>query len=343
MTTLLFWIILILFALSTLLTIYFKRAPHGWIQFRTGLVLKFMPSLDAQPVVPLRHSLEAFVKKQFPKIVKSLPVDSVEDQKLPTRHGDITVRIYNCNDKNPTHNIVFIHGGGWAVGSIDTYEEICRRLAIESNLPVISLDYSLAPEYKFPHAHEECIDAVEWIVKNATQWGLNDLPVILIGDSAGGNLIISTTYGCNEETKKRIEKLIPVYPAVDGTRSDYFSIQNYGEHYYLTNKSMAQFTEALINHEDELKDLKLSPIHEQPVSTFPEMFVITAEFDPLRDQGEAFAAKLKSEGNEVISKRYKGTIHAFFGMKDFGSQGVKAISDIRNFINDLPIDDLRKI
>ena len=332
MVSIFFWIVGIIVVFFFGVVLYLKKAPHGWIQARTGLVLKFFPSLDSQPVVQLRNSLEEFVKKQRTKILKSLPVDQVRDVQIPTRHGSIGARIYDQGIVTASHKIIFIHGGGWCVGSINTYDEQCRQLTRVTNLPVISLNYSLAPEHKFPHAHEECLDAVEWIIRNSKDLGLSNSPNILIGDSAGGNLIISTCYNLKDELVAEIDKIIPVYPVTDSLSKDYYSSKNYGHGYYLTNKAMSQFTEGLISNESDLQDIRLSPINYNADQSFPDMFLITAEYDPLRDQGEAFARKLKSEGRLVTAKRYKGTIHAFFGLKDFGSQGINAIHDINRYI-----------
>ncbi len=336
-------IIVLIFVITGAIILYLKKVPHGWVQWRSGVVLKFLPPLDSLPVIELRQSLEDFVRKQYPKIISSLPVHEITDVEIPTRHGQIGARIFNENGTDPSHNIIFIHGGGWCVGSVDTYEESCRRLARQTRLPVISLDYSLAPEFKFPHAHEECLDAVAWISKNSPQLGLNHLPLALIGDSAGGNLIISTMYDSAPEVRSTIKKMIPVYPAVDSLNSDYYSNKAFAKGYYLTKKSMSQFTEGLINHREDLNDLRLSPINQPAMHPLPETFIITAEFDPIRDQGEAYASKLKQEGNSVLLKRYPETIHAFFGLKGFGSRGIEAIDDINRFLSDQSIGGLSEL
>ncbi len=326
------WIAVIILILIAAVFLFIKKVPHGWVQFRTGLVLRFMPALDHYPVVQLRNSMEDFNKKRLPQIKKSLPVDTVKEMTIPTRHGHINARIFNDNNSDHSHLIVLIHGGGWCIGSLNTYEEISRRLVIETGLPLVSLDYSLSPEYKFPHAHEECLDAVSWISENSEKISGKNLPLVLVGDSAGGNLVLTTTYDCTPEVRSSIKKIVPVYPAVDSRKRDYYSGTAFANGYYLTEKSIRQFTEAMISSEDHLNDIRLSPIYYPDVDDFPETFVITAEFDPLRDQAEAFAAKLRQITGSVVQKRYIGTIHAFFGLKDFGSRGVEAIQDIGSFI-----------
>ena len=312
---------------------YFKKVPHGWVQMRTGLVLRFIPPLDNKPVEQIRKGLEAFVAKRMHTITKALPVSQVEDIDIPTRHGPIKARVYKHGIKQGDKIIVMMHGGGWCIGSVNTYEEVSRRLAITTGQTVVSLDYSLAPEHKFPHAHDECLDATTWISEHMKEIDASASSLVLVGDSAGGNLIISTTYTCPSEVRKNISHLAAVYPVVDSKKSDYASSQDYGDGYYLTTKAMAQFTEGLLSSADDLADDRLSPFYYDAVDHFPKIMVLTAEYDPLRDQGEAWAQKMKAEGLSVVAKRYAGTIHAFFGLKDFGSQGVTAISDIGLFLS----------
>lgn len=337
------WIVAALWLVALGVFLFIKKVPHGWVQFRTGLVLRFLPALDSQPVVDLRNSIEHFVSKKLPAIKKSLPIDEVKDVDIPTRHGSISARVFKNHDQIGSNILVLIHGGGWCIGSSNSYEEVSRRLVRETGCALVSLDYSLSPEIKFPHAHEECLDAVAHLTEHASNYGLNgDQKLILVGDSAGGNLIISTTYDLTENQRNKIDKLVAVYPAVDGKKTDYKSNIDFAKGYYLTQKSMQQFTEAMITSKEQLEDLRMSPIDQEPMPDFPETFVLTAEFDPLRDQSEAFASKLQKEGITVLLKRYKGTIHAFFGLKDFGSQSLQCIKDIGSFIRNEAIAEISK-
>lgn len=343
MTNIFLWVVIILWIAAIGIFFFIKKVPHGWVQFRTGLVLRFLPALDSQPVLGLRESIEQFVSKKLPTIQKNLPVDQVRDVSIPTRHGDISARVYSNEGQKGKHILVLIHGGGWCIGSSNSYEEVSRRLVLETGCSLVSLDYSLSPEVKFPHAHEECLDAVAHLTRHASSIGLDeDHDLVLVGDSAGGNLIIATTYDLTAEQRKKIRKLVAVYPAVDSIKGDYESSKNFAKGYYLTQKSMQQFTEAMITDSKHLEDLRMSPINQERIEDFPETFVLTAEFDPLRDQSEAFALKMYKEEVSVVLKRYKGTIHAFFGLKDFGSQSLQCIKDIGAFVRNEPISDLSK-
>jgi len=289
----LFWVLGAVLTIIAVAIVYFKKVPHGWVQLKTGLALQFLAPLDSAGVVQLRHGLEKFVDKQRSSIAKSLPVKSDKYIDIPTRHH--------------------------------------RRLTKTCGSTVVSLEYSLSPEIKFPHAHEECYDAVTWITKHLDQMQSGASSIYLVGDSAGGNLVVSTIYEVDAEVRKKISHAIPVYPAIDGQK-EYFSNQAYANGYYLTGKAMAQFTEAMLTDEAQLADRRMSPILLDMVDHYPKTFIITADYDPLRDQGEAYAAKIKTEGADVRLKRYHGTVHAFFGLKGFGSRGVTAVEDIARFL-----------
>jgi len=155
-------VILILWVIAIVIFLFVKKVPHGWVQFRSGLVLRFLPALDSAPVVRLRQSLEAFIQKKLPGIRRSLPVSDVKNIDVPTRHGAIGARVFEGSSPGGGPLVVLMHGGGWCIGSLNTYEEMSRRLVRASGLSLISLDYSLSPEHKFPRAHEECVDAVSW-------------------------------------------------------------------------------------------------------------------------------------------------------------------------------------
>jgi len=336
---LLFWILGVILTIIALAVIYFKKMPHGWVQLKTGLALQFLAPLDSAGVVQLRHGLEKFIEKQRPSIAKNLPVESDKYIDIPTRHGDIKARVMTPKRLENDLVCVLIHGGGWCIGSTKTYEEVHRRLTRTCGSTVVSLEYSLSPEIKFPHAHEECYDAVAWITKHLEQLQSGANSIYLVGDSAGGNLVVSTIYEVETEVRKKISHAIPVYPAIDGQK-EYFSNQAYGKGYYLTAKAMAQFTEAMLTDKSQLADGRMSPILLGMVDHYPKTFIITADYDPLRDQGEAYAAKIKTEGVDVRLKRYHGTVHAFFGLKGFGSRGVTAVEDIARFLKGEEISDL---
>jgi acetyl esterase len=305
-----------------------RRVPHGYVQFRAGLVLKFAPPIDSVDLIKLRKSLDKFAKKKNARL--NLPVDLVKDVTIPTRYATIKGRLYKQDGASWDRMIVYFHGGGWCVCSVETHDEITRRLAITTTLPVLSVDYSLSPEHKFPRALEESIDAVNWARSNSE---FESPAMILMGDSAGGNLAINVAqYYTKSLEDTQIKHVVAIYPPVDGSGAARSSKEDFGSGYYLTQKAMGAFSRAYLNNPDELMDPRVSPFLYDDLSHFPNTLILTAEFDPLRDEAEAFADKLREHQCEVKSKRYEGTIHGFFGLKDFGKQGPQAIDDVAEYL-----------
>jgi acetyl esterase len=320
--------------IGTLFFIYIKRVPHGWVQWRTGLGLKFLPAIDHLSPIVQRAKLDKLNIRGLPRIKKNLPVADIKDFDIPTRHGPVKARLYNDKADAALAPIFYIHGGGFCFGGLDMFEEVCRRLAQACKRQVYSIEYSLAPEYKFPRMHEECEDAAVWLSTHHDALGIASEKLIPMGDSAGGNLAISTIFALRKRgLGNLLAAVVPIYPSLEGFPNETASLGKYGEGYFLTQKAMATFTDALVADREDLKDprLLLSSVNE--LKDFPPTFVVNAEFDPLRDDGGNFAERLKSAGNTHVERKiYKGTTHAFFGVGIMGDQGVKAVKDVAAFL-----------
>ncbi len=313
--------------------LYIRRTPHGMVEFKSGLVLKFLPSLDHLEPIKLRASLENFVAKNLHKV--KVPVRTIKDMEISTRHGAIRGRLYNDAEGLMDRCIIFYHGGGFCIGSIETHNEQARRLAKATGLPVLSVNYSLSPEAKFPQAFEECVDSILWAKDHYESLGLSQAKFVTMGDSAGGNLAITSAMELVKQGHADlISQVVPIYPVTDSSSKDYESIKLYGEGYYLTTKAMDNFVRDYLPAPEDALDVRCSPLLEEDLSQFPPSFILTAGFDPLRDQGEAFAAKLKEAGCQVQLKRYDNAIHAFFGLQDFGKKGLIAVEDVAQYLKE---------
>lgn len=229
--------------------------------------------------------------------------------------GGIPARLYHPSPE-VTGLLVYLHGGGWVIGDLETHDATCRALANRSGQAVLSIDYRLAPEHKFPAALDDCVAATKWAHANAAALRTDPGRLAIGGDSAGGNLAaVVATMGV---APLRYQLL--VYPVTDLSAHS-ASYEANGEGYLLTKGSMEWFRDHYVDGTDAAADdPRLSPLRQSDdvLRTAPPGLVITAEFDPLRDEGEAYASRLNGLGVPTTSVRFGGQIHAFFGMPGIG-------------------------
>jgi acetyl esterase len=220
---------------------------------------------------------------------------------------------------------VYFHGGGWVTGNVDAYDPTCRSLANAAGCVVVSVDYRLAPEHKFPAAPEDCYAAVQWVAASAAEFGGDPSRLAVGGDSAGGNLAAVVSHMARDRGGPPLAFQLLVYPVTDhhfGT----VSYQQNGDGYLLTRDSMVWFWNHYLEKEADGTSPLASPLRCTNLANLPPAFVITAEFDPLRDEGEAYGKCLTSAGVATTVKRYDGMIHGFFSLGVF-DQGRQAIKD----------------
>ncbi len=240
------------------------------------------------------------------------PLAAIEDRSIPGPAGPIPIRVYTPPPPQPLPVVVYFHGGGWVIGGIDTHDSTCQQLATTVPAVVVSVDYRLAPESPFPAAVDDCLAATRWVHEHAAELGADPSRLAVAGDSAGGNLAAVISLKARDEGGPPIIFQLLVYPATDLTRSFASHVEN-GEGYLLTNDSIAWFLDHYLA-EAERKNPDASPHFAADLSGLPPALIITAEFDPLRDEGEAFAARLRDAGVAATATRYDGMIHGFFGM-----------------------------
>jgi len=220
--------------------------------------------------------------------------------------------------------LIYYHGGGFVIGNIETHDSTCRRLANKSRCQVISIDYRLAPEHPFPAPIDDGLAAFRHIRDNAESFGADAARIAVGGDSAGGAMAAVVCQLCRDarETGPAFQMLI--YPATDSSKES-ASRKALAEGYFLSGALMTWFWEAYVPDEDtDLADLRLSPLLAKDFTGLPPAFVLTAGYDPLRDEGRAYADKLIDAGVKTTYVNYPGTIHGFFSMTRFLKQGLKA-------------------
>ena len=226
--------------------------------------------------------------------------------------GPVPLRLYDAREeRGPGPLLVFIHGGGWVIGDIETHEPFCIDVAIELDVPVVSVDYRLAPENPFPAAFEDCLAATQWIASGPDELGRKPTSLFLAGDSAGGNLSAVLSAALRDEPAAvPIAGQWLIYPAADPGRR-YPSYDAFCEGHLLTKASMDWFEESYAGPKD---DWRYSPLL-KGTTGLPPTFVVTAGLDPIRDQGRAYAAKCAEAGVETIYWEAPGTIHGFLNLR----------------------------
>lgn len=258
-------------------------------------------------------------RKQFLELskavdVKPMNVGSVENQLIPGPAGNIALRVYRPTGvQGNASALIYFHGGGWVIGDLDTHDGICRWICSQSGCVVASVDYRMAPEHKFPAPLEDCLAATFWVAENGEALGIDIARIAVGGDSAGGNLAAVVSQQARDQGGPSIAYQLLIYPATDLTMSE-ASHQELAKGYRLTKPLMEWFIGHYLNNDSERMDSRASPLFCDDLNGLPAALVITAGFDPLRDEGVRYADKLSSSGVETTHVCYDGMIHGFFSM-----------------------------
>ncbi len=254
------------------------------------------------------------------------PVARVRDMTVPGPGGDIPVRVYTPEGSGPFGALVFYHGGGWVIGSIAGSDVTCRSLTNRAACVVVSVDYRLAPEHKFPAAAEDCYTATRWVAENAAVIDVDPERIAIGGISAGGNLAAVVALMARDRGGPALVHQLLVVPVTD-YNVDTPSYRENSEGYQLSKDAMVWFWNHYLTGEGDGRHPHAAPLQAEDLRGLPPATVMTAEFDPLRDEGEAYAARLHEAGVPVTTTRYPGMIHGFFSMAAVLDQGKKAVDD----------------
>ena len=262
----------------------------------------------------------------FSAVFATLPpsqqkIAGTEDRSVPTNAGPVKVRVYTPEGKGPFPVMAYFHGGGWVFGDIETHEGVCRELCGSVGMVVVSVDYRLSPEAKYPDASDDCLAVTRWVAENATSLNADASRLAVGGDSAGGNLAAVTALRLRDEKGPKLAAQLLIYPVarVDGETTQ--SMIDNAQGYFLETASMKYFIDHYLKSPADAKQAYASPILAKDLSGLPPALVITCEFDPLRDEGEAYGKALKAAGVPTTISRYDGVIHGawnFFGLLDLG-------------------------
>ncbi|HVJ01146.1 MULTISPECIES: alpha/beta hydrolase [Bradyrhizobium] len=257
---------------------------------------------------------------------------------IPAPHGVIPARLYVPKEPRQRDGLspalVFFHGGGWVIGDLDSHDVVCRQLAVEGALIVISIDYRLAPEHKFPAAAEDAVAATQWVAGNARELGIDASRLSIGGDSAGGNLTAVVALAARDAGGPALAGQVLIYPATDFAMT-------HGSHsepetsVLLTHSVIRWFRDHYLNSAADIHDWRASPARAQSLAGLPPAYVLTAGADPLRDEGDEYADRLRQAGVPVTTKHYPGQFHGFFTMGKLLAKANVAVGEIGAWLKGL--------
>ena len=286
------------------------------------LLLEFFETLgfpDPAEVTPpeLRESFK------LPPADNPTPVGAVDTRGIPGPGGDIPVRIYQPDTDGESPVLLYFHGGGWVIGDLDSHDEVCRQLCAGSGIAVVAVAYRLAPEAPFPAPLDDCYAATCWVHEHAAEFGADPARLAVGGDSAGGNLAAAVCLRAREEGTPPIRHQVLIYPVTDRD----FERQSYrdnGEGLFLTRDMMLWFWDQYLPGPGDAENPLAVPLAAD-LAGLPPATVVTAEHDPLRDEGIEYADSLAAAGVAVEQREFKGMIHGFIGMTDALTQARVAV------------------
>ncbi|WLD65531.1 alpha/beta hydrolase [Pseudomonas sp. OVF7] len=268
--------------------------------------------------------------------ISGAAMHEVRELRVRGAEGELDARLYRPLIQDNLPLLVFFHGGGFVMGNLDTHDNLCRALASQTCAAVVSVAYRLAPEAKFPAAPLDCYAATCWLVEHSRELGADGRRLALAGDSAGGNLALAVSYLAARWEGPNIRHQCLFYPVTDAA-CDTVSYADFAEGYFLTRAMMDWFWRQYLENAAQKDDPLASPLRAEDLTDLPPTTLISAEFDPLRDEGEAFAQRLHAAGVPVRVQRCDGMIHGFISMAPFVERAAEhlaqAAAELREALN----------
>ena len=258
------------------------------------------------------------------------PVAAVRDLTAPGPGGSIPLRLYRAAGASPEARLpllIYYHGGGWVLGDLETHDVVCRHLANAAGCALLAVDYRMGPEHKFPAAVDDAFAVLNWATGEAATLGIDARRIAVGGDSAGGNLSAVVSLLARDQGAPKLALQLLIYPATDFIRDDYASQRRFGEGYLLTTASQAWFHRHYLRSESDRVDWRVSPMRAPSLRSVAPAWVLTAGYDPLCDEGEAYARRLAAEGVPVATRRFDGQIHGFVTMGKMIPEAAQALDE----------------
>ena len=325
---------LLIILLGSLLIKKLTITKYGKLNVIAAVMLKmdkyFNPSsINGKSINEIRDTLN---KSTMKWISKPIPFSNIKNMDIVTATNQVPVRIYTPDSGDKFPIIIYSHGGSWISGNLDTTDNICRKLSKKTKAIVVSVNYRLAPENPFPAGLNDVYNVLQWVFKNAETIHGNSKYICVAGDSAGGNLSAVVSQMARDKTGPHITCQVLIYPSTNIFKLDSKSWTYFATDYILTRENSQKYISLYTPNIKDRENPYASPILAKDLKNLPDTFVVTAEFDPLRDEGEAYAKKLKEAGNSSVSKRYKGVTHGFISMDNIFKQADESLNEISVYL-----------
>lgn len=309
--------------------------PYPKLNWKVRLldrILKLNKPLERMNSEELRQASEQELSPLIGRVFggKRIELKKVVDRTIEGRHGDIPIRLYYPSLKINLPIILSLHGGGWVYGNLPTHDRLCRRISRDAEAIVVSVDYRLAPFFKYPTAIEDCYDVLLWMITNMSDLNANPEKIMVMGDSAGGNLAAVLCL-MSKQQDFSLAKQILIYPVTSGILEQ-TSVDKNADAPVLTKDRMQFFIDCYAGDSQDVRDAYFSPLLTEDLSNLPPALIITGEYDLLHDQGTIYAQKLEEAGNSVKLVDYPGTIHGFVSFPPFCKQALPAFKEMAEFI-----------
>ena len=255
---------------------------------------------------------------------------------IPTGNGTVPARSYTgaCGSEHPL--IVYFHGGGWLIGDLNTHDHCCRALARHTGCSVVAIDYRLAPEHPYPAAHDDCLAATHWLAESLPSMPPCDGRIILAGDSAGGNLAVCSALEADERARKTLAGVLSIYPVTDHYSADFGSYTERATGQLLTRDLMQWFWDTYLGDTGPDDAMRARPLLSENLAQLPPLMVVTAERDPLRDEGAALAQRCRDTGVPVDYRHYGDAEHGFACSEGETADFLPLMDQLKQWLEDLP-------
>lgn len=312
----------------------FATTSYGKLDMVYGVMSKieiyFNPdTLKEKSIYEIRETLHKATTKW-----SSIPIafSNIKNKDIKTASNQVPVRIYTPDKGSNFLLIIYSHGGSWVSGNIDDYDNVCRKLSKYTNAIVVSVNYRLAPEDPFPAGLTDVYNVLLWVFNNANSINGDSSRISVVGDSAGGNISAVVSQMARDKAGPHILSQVLIYPSTNIYKLDTQSWTEFGMDYNLTRENTDIFISLYTPKLEDRKSKYVSPLLAENFMRLPDALIITAEFDPLRDEGEAYGKKLMDAGVKVTSTRYKGVMHGFVSMGNITKKSDEALLEISNFL-----------